>query len=599
MSLRPSPRSTDFLIVRFTLGLSNSQSQPLELCFHADFTASPLRPITLHFYGSRIAECRREPSVILDLGRVDVSPEDPRFAELVEGELQREMQGAVDEQIQREEEHQQDTHSSRCMRVPLLVLVAVASFLTLGAIFFLLSPQIPPEPATNTHPYPPFPLLPRVSAFALSATNLIPTIFFNEVFYKIVNVKPGDIVVPPAKQNAIQDAFQALVDLAEYVSQRLDDEAWGAWLMSKQDQDAYSRLLEAGFEYGGVRQGDVDAMLAKAEGLKMSAMNLFDQHDPVALLSWTVDLAKSIQNLIVTLTRIKLTPEDDILIARHNKSSWVPVSSLPRFVPPGVQDVLEEYTWWMTHKRDPLFSSTCKVLRDCSSLLPDVASSQIMHPSCTYFDNVNNTLTFLQSWAVGARGMNIPDQGTSSDKQHFWPNEKEFPALAEQVRLLAQLQDLMEQGIQVAEHLNRTEVTTATSLDTSCRSILSRAKDWALGRTYKAIDPEAKIAELKTLLHGDFHQVLHDVVQGMRLMHDICRDFNAVVDFVDALGRIDGWVIDRTAAHVQLLQMPPPAEQAEDLSGLRRVLEEKIAKTQTEAKIWYWWRFYYEDNKNA
>ncbi|KAM0331762.1 hypothetical protein ACHAPQ_006031 [Fusarium lateritium] len=551
MSLRPSPRSTDFLIVRFTLGLSNSESQPLELCFHADFTASPLRPITLHFYGSRIAECRREPSVILDLGRVDVSPEDPRFAELVEGELQREMQGAVDEQIQREEEHQQDTHSSRCM------------------------------------------------PFALSATNLIPTIFFNEVFYKIVNVKPGDIVVPPAKQNAIQDAFQALVDLAEYVSQRLDDEAWGAWLMSKQDQDAYSRLLEAGFEYGGVRQGDVDAMLAKAEGLKMSAMNLFDQHDPVALLSWTVDLAKSIQNLIVTLTRIKLTPEDDILIARHNKSSWVPVSSLPRFVPPGVQDVLEEYTWWMTHKRDPLFSSTCKVLRDCSSLLPDVASSQIMHPSCTYFDNVNNTLTFLQSWAVGARGMNIPDQGTSSDKQHFWPNEKEFPALAEQVRLLAQLQDLMEQGIQVAEHLNRTEVTTATSLDTSCRSILSRAKDWALGRTYKAIDPEAKIAELKTLLHGDFHQVLHDVVQGMRLMHDICRDFNAVVDFVDALGRIDGWVIDRTAAHVQLLQMPPPAEQAEDLSGLRRVLEEKIAKTQTEAKIWYWWRFYYEDNKNA
>ncbi|KAJ4308984.1 hypothetical protein N0V84_011767 [Fusarium piperis] len=112
----PHP-SSGFRVIRFTVGLVNQgaesplDSQPIELCFHSDFEASALRPLSLHFNDTYLISYERPPpltappppGVIIDLGRVDALPDDPEFLVLVEEQIHRE----IEESIRRRQQQEQ------------------------------------------------------------------------------------------------------------------------------------------------------------------------------------------------------------------------------------------------------------------------------------------------------------------------------------------------------------------------------------------------------------------------------------------------------------------------------------------------------------
>lgn len=88
----PEHPQSDYHIVRFKVDLSNRQTvtheQPIELCFYKNFKISPLRPIALHFNQSNIMyhtqSSEEDAAAIVNLGLVNVSPDDPQFIQLLD-----------------------------------------------------------------------------------------------------------------------------------------------------------------------------------------------------------------------------------------------------------------------------------------------------------------------------------------------------------------------------------------------------------------------------------------------------------------------------------------------------------------------------------
>lgn len=578
-STQPSehPRS-DYLIVRFKLDLPDGQTvmrkQPMELCFHSNFNISPLRPIALHFDQSNIIShtqsSEEDAAAIVDLGLINVSPDDPQFMELLEQQIKREISEGQERQMAEAEARQ-------LRRLALSRLAQLWPLFLAGAVFCIYL-ALQPRPQLATSISSEFPLLPRISAFALAATNLAPTIYFNQLLHIGISDKPrAEFILPPSSYSTLAETREVSKDLYDYVFNRIWDEDvyWRA--VAKK---GYTRRLYEDKVFCGISMDDTEKLYLNTSGLGSDSRSHLSSLDHDLFTGWAALIETNLKRTAYFLNYTSLVPEDYMFLSQGNMSRWVLRESLPPKMPPGITSILHEYTFWVTHYRDHHFSSVCEILRNCSSTLKPPG---FQHPSCSRHESLEDTMHYLQSWAQDARRQNRSKDDILDGIK--WHGVLDLP------RTIAQLIDFVEQLVQVAESMRSMPVIATMSWDDYHKRRKSSFYDIAnlWPKRYETEDPTEKIVRAKDLLNTRLSRLLHDVSQGLRLMHSVCDDFNGLTDFIDSLSLPTNWITNEEGPFVELLQMPHLAEQVTYLSGLTDELSRRREKTGEFYSLWYWW----------
>jgi hypothetical protein len=485
----------------------------------------------------------------------------------------------LDQQIQREISESQECCRVEARQMPRLALYQVAyvsAALLLGvALGTYLG--LPPTPPLATPVASEFPLLPLISAFSLAATNLAPTIFYNQLFYIGIGNKPGaEFILPPSIVNILCDAHDASLDLREYIQERIIDEDIGWWVTTNKSDDKGIGALRHS-HFWGISYKYTGQIYRRGTGLNSNAEIGFNRASDDIFWSWMRDLVTHLKKNSRNLYNATWTPADNMLIAQGNMSRWVLRESLPPKMPPGITYILWHYGFWVTHHRDDHFSSSCQILRNCSS------RTAFPHPSCSRHDSLEDTIKHLESWAQDARRRDLSKEDILGSIK--WPHVLDLP------RIVAQLIDYEEELIRLAESMQSMPVMTKFSRKAwkkwRRRPFYDIINLWP--EKYEPEDPSDTIVALKELVDTRLRRMLHDVSQGLRLMQNICDDFNALTDFIDSLHSPTNWIINEDGPFVELLQMPPPREQSTYLADLTMELSTRLKKTEEFWSLWYWW----------
>ncbi|KAF4952915.1 hypothetical protein FSARC_12536 [Fusarium sarcochroum] len=115
----------------------------------------------------------------------------------------------------------------------------------------------------------------------------------------------------------------------------------------------------------------------------------------------------------------------------------------------------------------------------------------------------------------------------------------------------------------VTKILKRTPRMTEISWDKYVhrQGFINMTIDWRYGRPYEPEDPTDKIQISNALLEGALGRLLHDVSQGMRLIHGICGETDSENGFIDSLIR-RGIRSSTRLGRMRSLAMPHSTEQA-------------------------------------
>ncbi|KAM5357974.1 hypothetical protein ACJZ2D_015717 [Fusarium nematophilum] len=544
----PHP-SSDYRVVRFTVGLVNNPcpgppmlaGQPFELGFHHNFEASPARPLSLHFDDSHITlygappmlEAPPPPGVIVELGRVDILPDDTQFLAMVEDQIRRE----VDEDVER---------NSTCTRPrvdkPWARVWLVSIVLCLLSIALVLQRPTPPS-----SPVAIIPLIDHLTSITIATTMLCPTIFFNQFLYLTIGDSPN-LDILPDKISTLQQSLK--ITRRQYKTSEQDNDAFKRWF--------FGRMF---WEFTGIQFNNTERLKAKVYLLSDHTARLWDPIGYNSFNWWVRVQITSIGRAASNLRLLKPAPEDSIFIAQGNASfPWIPATSLPREIPRGIRDILDTYRRLIHDNR---LSDSCQVLRDCTEPMPiSTPPAQVIHPSCFSLYH------------------------TDTDSI---PNKTAFPALFDQVIILAQLKDTIEQGLEIAETLDH-EWAEEKALLGGNQTLWGRCKSWLGGKQVGDAQDQGKIKQLRDLVQVYISRQLWDPASGLNGLRAICHQMDALSDLVDGLYSREAWILSQNASgHVQLWKMPHPTEQALSLKALQTRLLDRHAtmkKYQREHNEW-------------
>ncbi|RSL48400.1 hypothetical protein BHE90_016786 [Fusarium euwallaceae] len=608
----PHPPS-DYRVVRFTVGLVNTNGagqhmlagQPIELCFHDDFEASPRRPLSLHFdrtyltyYGlPPVLEAPPPPGVIIELGRVDVLPDDPQFLAMLEGQIRLE----IDEDT---EGIRRDHRATRRHRLD--QLWAWGGLLSL--VICLLSTALGVQ--RSTPPSPPvtmLPLIEHLTDITFSTTALSPTVFFNQHRYPAIG-DSSHSDMPIDKTSTLELSWKLTRWLTNRIQKPISWKAWHLYQSTSQDEDASRRFFNRSlWEYRGVQFDETERLKEKVNLLTHRAENLWESIGEDIFNWWVRIQIASIGRVASNVAKlIELSPEDNMFMAQDNASlSWIPAKSLPKQIPHGIYDILDSYRTLFL-QNDHL-SNSCQVFRDCTEPIPTSAPpSQAVHPGCFFLadTDINSTVGRMMAWAASARGRNltweVPHSMASRSNiftpnhvhDHFWPNRTDFPSLFDQVMILAQLKDTVEQALEMAETVDdawaKDKVTHAKEMTEWAREMMPKDKvfstknqtfwgKWKSRLAFKKVgdvhDGE-KMKQLRELVQVHISRQLWDTVEGLSSLRIICQQMNALSTLVEDLYTPESWILNKneTSGHVQLWKLPYPKEHALAIRSLQTEL---------------------------
>ncbi|KAM0415990.1 hypothetical protein ACHAPT_013045 [Fusarium lateritium] len=620
-----------FRVVRLTLGLVNPNTlsldtRSIELCFHDDFQAFTERPLSFHmdrrymslYYRPLLLTAPPPPGVILDVGRVDVLPDDTELVRQLEGQIRRELA----EEIQRRAQESPspgrrvihlarvaarlawtfvDANRSRVVLILSLLLIPVMVILMLYSCY-LSSPSEP------TSPVPLVPLANHVATMALDTTQLTPIIFFNPFFYATITDGSNSTDNPEkilSKLQMLRGTWNMTDHLVrDFVHKSISREEFRRYMASNQTADDSRRLLKPDlWEYNGLRWKDIRETWARGQMLYNKAMADWPSVGTRVFALWTLGMDESIAFAIRELEFAPVSSASSMFIAPetglHNGTT-TPVSALagakmPREIPSEVRSILNIYRDHIA--QSDFLSSSCKVLQECATPLPDSApSSQVLHPSCQLCRDGDCSpeamVKNVEEWSAAARGKNLTwrdETGSNSwaaksflpnrMAESFWPNKTEFPLLFDQAMRLGQLKDAMNQMVEVAEiisHANR---------EKEGRGIVARFKGWAKGEQ-DPFDPVEETKQLKEILEVRLWRQLRDVSQGIQAVSSICDGISALGSLVDDLYSPSNWIIKEDNADVMLQKMAHPKDQAKALATLRQELIRRLGVLNRYYQMW-------------
>ncbi|RSL44687.1 hypothetical protein CEP54_014587 [Fusarium duplospermum] len=270
-----------------------------ELCFHDDFEASPRRPPSLHFdrtyltyYGvPPVLEAPPPPGVIIELGRVDVLPDDPQFLAMLEGQIRRE----IDEDTERKSRQ------------------------SFGAN-----------------------LVENLGLEARSETNARISAIWRD--YRAA--KRHRLGMPIDKTSTLELSWKLTRWLTSSVQKPISWKAWHLYQSTSQDEDASRQFFNRSlWEYGGVKFDETERLKEMVNLLSHRARNLWESIREDIFNWWVRIQIASIGRVASNVVKfIELSPEDNIFIAQDNASlSWIPAATLPKQMPRGICDILDTY----------------------------------------------------------------------------------------------------------------------------------------------------------------------------------------------------------------------------------------------------------------
>ncbi|RSM05411.1 hypothetical protein CDV31_009563 [Fusarium ambrosium] len=602
----PHPPS-GFRVIRLTVGLVNQgassplDSQPIELCFHADFEASVRRPLSLHFNDTYLISYERPPpltvppppGVIIDLGRVDALPDDPEFLVLVEEQIHREIEESIQRRQQQERQRVMPRMGHQINRA--LYLIHERWALTLLVLFTLLSAMIlyslapagtEPGPLESDVSIQTIPITQNVTKIALATTQLCPIILFNAYVYPTIGDAPD--TAPTSPDQTLHKSWDITTHLVrKFMLEHFHEQELKRYWASAESLDTQRRLMSPKLWElnSGLRWDDISRTCQRGWKMKHHVLSIWPSLADQLFYFWvnraTVDIGLSCFINTIGIARLNITVQDEMFLwEMGNKTSAgvrVPRSKLPTQLPKAIRFILD--TWRMTLANPKALSSSCKVLHDCKEPLPPSApSTQVVHPACllaTSNASLKDKLQSLEAWAVSSRDRNMTLE-LSREDEYFWPNQTEYPDLFDQTMLLAQLKDAMEHILETAR-LVADEIPEET--------ILSRVRDWYQGKEGKS-KVKRRMDDLEQMLRVDMRRQLHDLVVGLEAVGDICHQRDILSASINDLDLVSNWIIDEDETGVLLRKLLHPKEQTKEFQVLSAELTRRQRTLLKYRAIW-------------
>ncbi|KAF5020415.1 hypothetical protein F66182_7564 [Fusarium sp. NRRL 66182] len=582
---RPRPRD---IIDRFGPTPSNTDAPHPSTDFRLSFASTAtltlhrngLCRFTLHFDRSHLRlydeppqiAAPRPPGVMVDLGSIDVvaDEDDPGLLSLLEEQIRHECTEALDRRTR--------TGTRSTTRLQQVFAQARCSDLAplLGALVFLLAAisilviwiWAPEKPLGPPHsPTVLVPLIPQVSNMTVQIANLGPTIFFNQFFYTTIGDVP-DLI--PGKLATLFKSLNITQDLISNVSRRIFNEEFHPYLTPEQQQATGQRWVEERLEFAGLTRTEAHTIRRDMATLVRQA-EIFLRDMKRGALSWWLDsIALSIGQVVGNIAQpIDWSPDNNLFMANSSRTDrWIPKASLPAELPRGIRQLLDVYRIFLSDNRFKFLDGSCLALHDCKSS-PSA-------PSCFPHDTAEAAMEHLAAWAISARGIDVG---------------QEYSSLAQHVRAMAQIKDMMEQAIQAGEMMNHAETRLPAPAAAGIRDWFTRSLHVVYGEQ-EAPTVQAKggyVGALREILKGPFWRQFHDTIQGMFLMGSICGKLESFSELVDSLYTPKGWIIDEDDTHVQLWKLPSVRDQQFALNATYEDAFTMVARLQRYEWLWEQW----------
>lgn len=195
--------------------------------------------------------------------------------------------------------------------LPRLALSRLAQLwpLFLAGAAFCIYLALQPKPPLATPISPEFPLLPRISAFALTATNLAPTIFCNQLLHIGISDKPGTkFTLPPNGYSTLKETYKVSSDLYHYINTRILDEG------------VHATVIYRDMAFYGRRRDDTEELFYKTWDTASDIRSHFSMSNYDLFSGWSGSIATSLRWLTRYLENKSLVPADNMFITQGNMS---------------------------------------------------------------------------------------------------------------------------------------------------------------------------------------------------------------------------------------------------------------------------------------
>lgn len=598
-----------FRVIRFTVGLVNQgaesplDSQPIELCFHSDFEASVLRPLSLHFNDTYLISYERPPpltvppppGVIIDLGRVDALPDDPEFLALVEQQIHREIEESSRRRQQQEQQkvmrrmlHQLDPALLLIQDRWGLILVVLFSLLSAMMISLLVSARTKPGRLESDASIQTIPITQNMTKMALATTQLCPLILFNAFVFPTIGDAPD--AAPPSPEQTLRKSWNLTDHLVRnLIFEHFREQESKRYYASASSLDAQMRLISAELWEldSGLRWDNISETWQRGLEMRHHVSSLWLKLSGHLFRYWVhhiiVDIGLSCFINEIGLAGRNIMVQDEMFLWEiGNKTSAgvrVPRSKLPVRPPEAIRFILD--AWRRTLVNPKALSSSCTVLQDCREPLPSFAPpTQVVHPACLLAasnGSAKDKLESLEAWAVSSRDRNLILDASISrartvspnrEAEYFWPNQTKYPPLFDQVMWLAQLKDTMEQVLETSR-LVADEIPEET--------VFAWLRGWYQGKEGVS-KVKRRMDDLEQLLRVDMRRQLYDLIVGLEAIGDICRQRDIISTSINDLDSVSNWIIDEDETGVLLRKLLHPKEQGEEL----RVLSAELTRRKIE-----------------
>ncbi|KAH6956295.1 hypothetical protein DER45DRAFT_539082 [Fusarium avenaceum] len=238
--------------------------------------------------------------------------------------------------IKRDLSENQERHMAEARGLPRLALSRLAQLwpLFLAGAAFCIYLALQPKPPLATPISPEFPLLPRISAFALTATNLAPTIFCNQLLHIGISDKPGTkFTLPPNGYSTLKETYKVSSDLYHYINTRILDEG------------VHATVIYRDMAFYGRRRDDTEELFYKTWDTASDIRSHFSMSNYDLFSGWSGSIATSLRWLTRYLENKSLVPADNMFITQGNMSrqnrsiedilggiKWHGVLDLPRTI---------------------------------------------------------------------------------------------------------------------------------------------------------------------------------------------------------------------------------------------------------------------------
>jgi hypothetical protein len=317
------------------------------------------------------------------------------------------------------------------------------------------------------------------------------------------------------------------------------------------------------WSYAGLRYRDILALSNRALELHVRVKDSWDDIANEIFIEWPSKMRTWMSFAASFMKFANVSHADEMFLG--NLTETIPLGEFPETLPLGIKNILEIYRVFVAD--NDRLGTSCLFLAQCKD-----STDQPLHPACKLGQDSDRTpqelVAYLEGWAASWRHRNIT-----------LPRSKESPTLFDFPVNLAQMRDIIDQLLQIAE--------TVATLDAQRQTTYDRITWWWSGtpEPEHIKDYHTIVASAQNMTTQLWRQ-MHDLSSGVQAVGSICHAIDELATTVDKLDDPQNWIANRDALGVQVMKMSRPEEQARDLKRVVNVMSERNKKKNQW--LWLW-----------